>query len=80
MEWDLGRGGWGAKRGKLYPTKALDDMAIWAQQEGINVINLKPYLQQGEGLKFFPKDGHLTALGHERVFAGLWERLKQGVD
>lgn len=79
-EWDLGRLGWGAERGKLYPTKALDDLAVWADKENINVIKLKPWLQQGEGLKFFPKDGHLTPKGHERVAEALEEGVNQGGD
>ena len=36
-EWDLGRIGWGAQRGKLYPTKALDDIGNWAGEIGIYV-------------------------------------------
>ena len=79
-EWDLGRLSWGAGRGKVYPTKALDDLGNWAKGEGIGVIDLKPRLKRAEGLKFFPKDGHLTVLGHERVFEGLWEGLKQGIN
>ena len=80
-EWDLGRKGWGAQRGKLYPTKALDDIGNWAGEIGIEVINLKAYLQQPSGGgKFFPKDGHLTPLGHEIVFEGLWAELEQRIN
>jgi len=74
-EWHYGRLGWGAEQNKVYPTKVLDDLQLWSEENGIKALTLKPFLIDQGGPYFFPKDGHFTALGHQKVFEGIWSEL-----
>lgn len=75
-EWHWGRVTWGLERNRLYEPIGLRELGRWAKGEGIELIDLIPALRQPhEQLYFFPKDGHLTVAGHEKVAELLEKRV-----
>lgn len=81
QEWNLGRVTWGLERNRLYEPTSLRELGKWTGDEAIAVIDLIPALRQPhKALYFFPRDGHLTVAGHQRVAEILWSELEKRIN
>lgn len=72
-EWSKGRQHFGFESGVVYSRRGWDDLAAWADEEGIDNLDLTAPLQVAAMTErlYFNQDGHLNAQGHTVVAKAL---------
>jgi len=76
QEWNQGRSYWKFDKDKIYSSKSIEDLKLWAENNNITVINLLNSLQrESDQLNYFSVDGHWNKNGHQTAADEIYKHV-----